>query len=192
MMRSGGIMRFFKRGLLFCTLSIIILASCGFENNKKSTEAVAKILPATGSNVNGTIVFKQEESGVRVKGVIKNLAPGKHALHVHRYGDLSTFDASSACDHFNPTNKKHGGRADAERHIGDLGNIEADKQGVAQFDFVDTQISLSGPHSIVGRSMMVHAKEDDLISQPSGNAGGRIGVGVVGIKNPNINPFLKS
>ncbi|EMS60363.1 Superoxide dismutase [Cu-Zn] 2 [Triticum urartu] len=85
--------------------------------------------------------------------------------------------------HFNPHNKSHGAPVDDERHVGDLGNIQANKDGVAEIFIKDLQISLRGPHSILGRAVVVHADSDDLgkggheLSKSTGNAGARIGCG---------------
>jgi Cu-Zn family superoxide dismutase len=84
--------------------------------------------------------------------------------------------------------KHHGGRNDTERHVGDLGNIEADSSGVATFNFTDRLISLGGPHSIVGRALVVHNATDDLgrggtdDSRKTGSAGFRVACGVIGIQ----------
>ena len=80
--------------------------------------------------------------------------------------------------HFNPEGHDHGGPDTAKRHAGDLGNIKADKNGVAK---VNTKAAGLRLHFILGRSLVVHADPDDLKSQPAGNAGARIGVGVIGI-----------
>ena len=62
-----------------------------------------------------------------------------------------------------------------------MGNLEADENGKATYEQVDSSISLNGEHSIVGRAIIVHAGEDDLISQPTGDAGARVACGVIGI-----------
>lgn len=93
----------------------------------------------------------------------------------------------TAGPHFNPFGKDHGAPTDAVRHAGDLGNIIADENGVAKFDIEDKQISLSGNLSILGRTVVVHADVDDLgkggheLSKTTGNAGGRLACGVIGI-----------
>ena len=71
-----------------------------------------------------------------------------------------------------------------ERHVGDLGNIEADATGKAKIDIRDRELKLNGPHSVVGRGLVVHADPDDLKSQPAGNAGARIGCGTIGLAKP--------
>ncbi|XP_012834440.1 PREDICTED: superoxide dismutase [Cu-Zn] 2 isoform X2 [Erythranthe guttata] len=112
--------------------------------------------------------------GVHVKGRISGLNPGLHGFHIHALGD-TTNGCNSTGPHFNPLNKVHGSPLDAERHAGDLGNIMAGSD--------DTQIPLSGQHSILGRAVVVHADADDLgkggheLSKTTGNAGARVGCG---------------
>jgi superoxide dismutase, Cu-Zn family len=143
--------------------------------------AVAQLEPTEGNNVRGTVTFTPESGGVRVVANITGLSAGRHGFHVHETGDCSAADASSAGGHFAPEGSPHGGPDDPrnERHIGDLGNITADASGVGTYDRVDSLLTLSGAHSIVGRAVIVHEDEDDLTSQPSGDAGGRMACGVV-------------
>ena len=82
-------------------------------------------------------------------------------LQVHQYGDR-TDGCTSAGPHFNPYKKNHGGPSDAERHVGDLGNVQADGNRVCKFTMTDKLLSLSGESSIIGRSLVVHVGEDDL------------------------------
>ena len=127
-------------------------------------------------------MFTEEADGVRVHAEIKGLTPGKHGFHVHEFGDCSAADLSSAGAHFNPTNKPHAGPDDVARHVGDMGNIEADASGAAKLDYVDHNISLTKDQGfVIGRSVVVHAKADDLKTQPSGDSGARIACGVIGI-----------
>ncbi|MDQ3337531.1 MAG: superoxide dismutase family protein [Myxococcota bacterium] len=112
---------------------------------------------------------------------LEGLKAGKqHAWHIHEKGDCSAPDASSAGEHFNPTNVKHGGPDGDERHAGDFGNLLADKQGKATKTLVMKGITIAeGATSIVGKGFIVHDKKDDLKTQPSGNAGARIACGVI-------------
>lgn len=134
----------------------------------------------------GEVVFTELASGkVRVQVRVSGIAPGLHGFHIHTTGDLRE-GCESLCAHYNPHNTNHGGRNSKERHVGDLGNIKANRNGVACSNFTDDQISLSGRHSIIGRSCIVHADRDDLgkggnaESLKTGNAGKRILCGVVG------------
>jgi Cu-Zn family superoxide dismutase len=145
------------------------------------TKAVCVVHPLGDSKVHGLVVFTQKGDKVEITGEIMGLTPGKHGFHVHEFGDCSKPDGMSAGGHFNPDQKKHGGPHDDARHVGDLGNIEADDSGKAVIKMSDTLVQLHGPHSVIGRSIIVHAKADDLTSQPAGDAGGRIACGVIGI-----------
>lgn len=144
-------------------------------------EASAEVDPVPGNSLKGRVTFTDVDNGVKIVGDFTGLTPGKHGFHVHEHGECSG-DFNSAGGHFNPTRKKHGGPDSAERHVGDLGNIEADESGNAHYERVDTIISLSGSNSIVGKTIMIHAKEDDLKTDPSGNSGVRIGCGVIKAK----------
>ena len=156
------------------------------------------VLTNTSSNISGHIEFTQKDKeDVIIKVNISGLKPGKHGFHIHEAGDL-TDSCTSACKHFNPSNKKHGGPDSKERHVGDLGNIKANKQGNCKTTFTDSKIKLKGKYSIIGRSVVIHDLEDDFgeggidkdgnivdkkIHQESlktGNAGKRIACGVIG------------
>lgn len=121
---------------------------------------------------------------------LKKLPPGEHGFHIHEAGNLLE-GCSSCCSHFNPLNKKHGGLEDKlNRHLGDLGNIIADKNGVCDMEIKVRYLKLRGfKFNIIGRSIVVHADRDDLgkgnnsESLKTGNAGKRIGCGVIGYKN---------
>ena len=152
------------------------------------TRAVAVLHPviATKAPVHGVILFAQKDGYVEITGEVTGLTPGLHGFHIHEFGDPTSSDGMSAGAHFNPDGKKHGGPEDTERHAGDLGNLKADQDGKATVQLRDKHLKLSGPHSIIGRSVVVHAKADDLKSQPAGEAGGRIAIGVIGIaKGPD-------
>jgi Cu-Zn family superoxide dismutase len=141
--------------------------------------ATAEIQPTKGYTAHGTVTFIQATGGVHVTVELQGLEPGKHGFHIHENGDCSAPDASSAGGHYNPTGQPHGARLDAERHVGDLGNVIADSAGDVMTDFIDSVITLEGEYSIVGHAVIVHANADDLTSQPSGNAGPRVGCGVI-------------
>jgi Cu-Zn family superoxide dismutase len=150
------------------------------------TKAICVIHPLGGSSVAGKVVFTQARGGVEVNAEITGLAPGEHGFHVHEFGDCTMADGTCAGAHFNPSGAPHGGPDDDRRHAGDLGNVKADASGKATYKRVDKMLSLNGPSSIIGRSIIVHADPDDLKSQPSGNAGARVGCGVIGIADPKM------
>jgi Cu-Zn family superoxide dismutase len=152
----------------------------------KVTYAIAVVDGLGDHKAKGKVTFTQTDDGVEIVGEFTGLQPGKHGFHVHEFGDCSMADGKCAGAHFNPEGAPHAGPEDAKRHVGDLGNLEADGQGHASYKRTDKLIALNGPHSIIGRSLIVHAKADDLKSQPSGDAGDRIGCGVIGIGDPKM------
>ena len=135
------------------------------------------------------LFFKMiQGDAVKVTGQIDGLAPGQHGFHIHQFGD-NTDGCTSAGPHFNPDGCDHGAPEDPKgaRHAGDLGNVLADESGKAAIDITDKFISLTGENSILGRTVVVHADIDDLgkggheLSLKTGNAGGRLACGVIGI-----------
>ena len=161
---------------------LIALAQTPATSSEASSKGISVLHAAAGNKVSGTVTFTPVADGVKVHAEIGGLTPGKHGFHIHEFGDCSAADFSSAGAHFNPTNQPHAGPDTAARHEGDMGNIEADASGNAKLDYVDHQISLTGDaKSAIGRSVVVHAKADDLKTQPSGDAGGRIACGVIGL-----------
>lgn len=142
------------------------------------TEAVCVLSAMKNSGVAGTILLTQQEGLVHVTGEITGLKPGEHGFHIHMFGDLRAADGTSAGGHYNPEGHPHGGPDSRERHAGDLGNIKADAKGIAK---VDAKVKGLSVHKVLGRALVVHADPDDLKSQPAGNAGPRIGVGVIGL-----------
>jgi len=155
--------------------------------------AMSAICVLTGDKgVSGVLRFTQPsaDAPVQISGEIKGLAPGKHGFHVHEFGD-STQGCISAGPHFNPAGKTHAGPEDENRHHGDLGNVVAGADGVATISMADKLCSLhAGPNSIIGRSLVVHEKEDDLgrggddESLKTGNAGARLACGIIGLAKP--------
>lgn len=145
--------------------------------------ATANLQPTQGNQAKGTVTFTPSDDAnkVRVQVHLSQLNPGGvHGLHVHEKGDCSAPDASSAGDHFNPAGKLHGDRTAAVRHGGDLGNVEASSAGKVSVTFDVDDISVSdGKQGIIGKSVILHEKADDLQTQPSGNSGNRIACAVI-------------
>ncbi len=147
--------------------------------------ATANIAPASGTLVSGRLNIEAVDGGVRIRGELGGLGRGtQHAIHVHERGDCSAADGSSAGGHFNPTNALHGRAGQGPHHAGDMDNLRADANGVAQVDIHLRGVVLGGgaPVDVLGRAIIVHAAPDDYSSQPSGNAGARIGCGVIEAK----------
>jgi Cu-Zn family superoxide dismutase len=145
------------------------------------THAIAIMLPTEGNTARGIVRFEATEGGVRVQAEITGLAEGNHGFHVHQYGDCSAPDGTSTGGHFNPTGHDHAGPSAETQHVGDMGNITAKADGTATYDAVLPFLKLTGEHGIVGRGVIVHAGEDDLASQPTGDAGARQGCGGIAI-----------
>lgn len=132
--------------------------------------------------VTGTLTLTQTAAGkTLVRGTLRNLSPGMHGLHIHASGDTSGGSCANTGAHYNPSNAHHGGASGAERHAGDLGNVRAAADGTALVN-VTVDMGVSG---ITGRSVVVHALEDDLgqlgdeTSLANGNSGARIACAVI-------------
>ncbi len=162
-----------------CALSLLILSSCQSQSEHEIKMAEVILSPKSGSKVEGKVTFYEHGDGVRIVAHVEGLTPGKHGFHIHEHGDCSAADGATAGGHFNPTSMPHGSPDDPQHHAGDLGNLEANAQGVAEYEAVNPWIDLNGPFSIVGKSIVVHQDEDDLTSQPAGNSGARIGCGTI-------------
>ena len=141
-----------------------------------------------GVGVKGHLTLEQEseESPTTIKGVVSGLAAGKHGIAVHVFGDLR-LGADSTDGHFNPYGKNHGAPQDDERHVGSLGNVHAKPDGTSEVHIEDKLVKLIGPYSIIGRSIVICANEDDLgrggnpSSLANGGVGRALAWGVVGV-----------
>ncbi|KAG4070705.1 hypothetical protein HA402_013625 [Bradysia odoriphaga] len=180
-----------KTLVLVCVAISVYVACASAE--KTPIRAVAVL---SGDNViAGTVHFTQNGCGepVLVEVNIRGLNTSGHGFHIHETGDLSN-GCTSLAAHYNPHNYDHAGREDDERHVGDLGNIFGNANGLSHKNFTDGLISLSGTHSIIGRGVIVHLNIDDLgrtdhpDSLTTGNAGPRVACGVIGYVNKD-DPF---
>jgi superoxide dismutase, Cu-Zn family len=151
------------------------------------TRAVATIGPSkaattqpSNNDVTGTVTFSLMADHLQFVADVDGLEPNtKHGFHIHEKGDLSDPDLKSAGGHFNPTHEVHGGPGSMHHHAGDLGNLVADDKGHAHLEGMVMHVSFSGDTSILGRSVIIHAKGDDEKSNPAGNSGARIAGGVI-------------
>ena len=171
-----------KGALLSGIILGVALAGCSRKVAEVQVkDAIAVMNPTEGSKVAGVVSFTKDGKGVRVVAKIEGLSPGPHGFHIHEFGNCTSPEANSAGGHFNPTDMPHAGPKSEKRHAGDLGNLEADKNGVARLEWTDNVMVLEGPESIIGRSVIVHAQADDLKTQPTGASGARVACGVIGI-----------
>ena len=143
--------------------------------------------PDGGSGVNGLVkLVHVQGQKCKITADITGLKPGQHGFHIHQFGNL-TEGCKTAGPHFNPHGKTHGCPGREERHVGDLGNVVVKEDGVGHFEIEDELVSLFGENTVYGRSFVVHADVDDLgdggheLSKTTGNAGGRLACGVIGI-----------
>src|ERR1035437_9467605 len=152
------------------------------------TAAIAVIHPTTGNATAGIVSFTATDGGVKVVADVTGLLPGKHGFHIHEFGDISDVaKVMSTGGHYDPDGSHHhelaepGQTANTPHHAGDMGNLTADSAGKAHLEVVLKGVSLMGPvNPLVGRAVIIHANADDG-AQPGGNAGGRVGQGVIGI-----------
>lgn len=144
-------------------------------------QATATIGPASESSVTGTAVFTQDGDQVTLTIEIQNASPGIHAVHIHENGDCSSPDGKSAGGHWNPTGVAHGKWGEGEFHLGDIGNITVGEDGTGSIELATDlwEIGTGSDVDVVGRGIVVHAGADDFTSQPSGDAGARIGCGAI-------------
>jgi len=155
-------------------------------STKKPIQAIACF---DTKKIKGLVYFTEDLKNdtviidIHVEGLKKT---GKHGFHVHECGDLSE-QCESMCAHFNPYGKKHGCPGAKERHVGDLGNLVTNANGVAHYRMVDDMIKLRGTKAnIIGRGLVIHADEDDCglggqeDSLTTGHSGKRIACAVIG------------
>jgi Cu-Zn family superoxide dismutase len=150
---------------------------------------VRAIAVFNGKKIKGMVYFTENLQNntvimdIHIEGLRKN---GLHGFHVHECGDMSE-ECESMCAHFNPYGKQHGCPGDKERHVGDLGNLIANRNGIAHYQRIDDMIKLRGTKAnIIGRGLIIHADEDDCglgntpESLTTGNSGKRSACAIIG------------
>lgn len=156
------------------------------ESNMDNDSLQAKMIsvkmePKSGSDATGEVVFTEEDGIVKMEAKFTGLTPGDHAIHIHEKADCSADDGKSAGGHWNPTHEPHGKWGDDEGyHKGDIGNFDANDDGEGSISMETDEWCIDcddDNKNIVGKSVIVHAGKDDFVSQPSGDAGGRIACG---------------
>lgn len=160
--------------------------SCKSNNKQKYPKAICVLNCSELYSIGGSVTFTEYKNYVKVEVDLSGVPAGVRGFHIHEKGNL-TEGCSSVCSHFNPHGSEHGGLNEQNSHLGDLGNLTANNFGIIKKTFHAKRIRLTGEYSIIGRSLVLHEKADDLgkgnneESKKTGNAGGRIACGVIGI-----------
>jgi len=165
-----------KKVILTAAILTAIIVACKSANTPENSVKIT-LEPKSNSQVNGTATFTEKKGVVTLEAKITGLKTGVHAIHIHEKADCSAGDATSAGGHWNPTHVKHGKWGDAEHHKGDIGNFTANDKGEATVTFTTDQwcIGCGDPNKdILNKGLIVHDKADDFVTQPTGNAGGRV------------------
>jgi|26BtaG_2_1085354.scaffolds.fasta_scaffold00047_4 Cu-Zn family superoxide dismutase len=150
-------------------------------DNQDTADAMVldyEITPKSGSAISGKVNFTQTGDEVMMTIKVVGLTPGDHGIHIHEVADCSAEDGSSAGGHWDPAGSDHGKWGEEHFHMGDIGNLVANAEGVAEMTFSTDKWCIGcddDSKNILGHSLIIHADADDYHSQPTGNAGGRIG-----------------
>ena len=176
----------FNKTSIACLFAVAVgISSCAVSREKQNKQAKGVITSTKpGVEGSGTIQFRQKKNEVEMKLNISfpSKAGKSVAVHIHEHGDCGN-EGNNTHGHWNPTNSKHGKWGAAEFHLGDIGNVELDRAGNGSLTMKTSlwTIGTGEKNDIVGRGLIVHDGVDDYKTQPTGNAGSRIGCGIIEI-----------
>ena len=185
-----------KRFLVVCA-ALALGGSLAVAQKKKTAPKaegpkpiVVTVEAKSGSTLTGKATFAPKGKEVEMKLEVEKAPPGVHAVHLHETGDCSSADGKSAGGHWNPTTQAHGQWGHEHFHLGDIGNMSVGADGKGSITLTTDKWALAGggANDINGKAIIVHEKIDDFTTQPTGNAGNRIGCGVVGTPAPKASP----
>lgn len=172
-----------KRVLIGFAVVCGVVAVAGFSVLAQGSVSVA-LKDGKGADVGtATITAARSGGGVDIALDVKNLPAGEHAVHVHQFAKCEGPMFTTAGPHFNPANKKHGSQNPEGSHAGDMNNFTVKADGTAKVTVANSQVTLgAGANSLFtgeGTALMIHARADDMKTDPSGNAGDRIACGMI-------------
>ncbi|HLW58214.1 MAG TPA: superoxide dismutase family protein [Bacteriovoracaceae bacterium] len=166
------------KSILLLNLLLFFFVACSSQEKKESVVSTTSAKADVTGKVTAKVSFTPTEEGVLMKVYASGFSPNKtHGFHIHEKGVCDKPDYKSAGDHFNPGEHSHGGPAAPIKHVGDLGNLVSNDKGVAEKEIL--MRDLRDVNLIKNKAIIIHEKADDLASQPTGNAGGRIACGII-------------
>jgi Cu-Zn family superoxide dismutase len=142
---------------------------------------VARMVDAQGREV-GTLRLVDHPGSIGVTGQLTGVPPGPHGIHIHETGRCDPPAFESAGGHWNPQGRQHGLENPQGPHLGDMPNVEADANGIAEVNVNTPAGSLRGDAGTMdadGGAVVLHAGPDDHRTDPSGDSGDRIACGVI-------------
>lgn len=172
-----------KTSLLLALVTTTLGGGVAAAKGKSHKTAGGLVEAKSGATLSGKAEFRQKDGSkeVIVKVDVEKAPPGEHAVHIHEKGDCSSPDGKSAGGHWNPGAEQHGQWGHDHFHLGDIGNMKVGEDGKGTITLTTDKWTIGGggTNDVVGKSIIVHEKIDDFTTQPTGNAGNRLGCVVI-------------